>query len=299
MFFSKKHYFDKLVKRHVRSTEKHFKKFTTMRPTKTNIFALILTAGVIIVTCALYFSSPLLFRYKTSVFSKQNKEFKNKIWAHRVNSIGKAQEASQIFQGIEMDVVFNNRSHLFDVNHPPEDSIHLSLEQLFASLADPSVLSYWLDFKNLTKNNVTTSLDRLVQLCESFAINTDSIIVDSEHYQLLSDFTTRGFRTSYYLPTPFIAALEKKSYANLTISEQESLARMQNSITQGSFDYISTYSKYHSFIVTLLKTNKKILLWNTSLEHHKFFDRKKIKQIIARDKNIHVLLIQLESQYDR
>ena len=204
-----------------------------------------------------------------------------------------------MFKGFEIDVVFDKNESIFDVNHPPTDSIHLSLAELLGSLAKPSAISYWLDVKNLDKNNAAASLNRLLQLCELFNIKTNSVIVESQSYHLLSIFTTKGFKTSYYLPTPFIASLAAKFYQNLTTDEEQLVLRIQNSINKGTFDYISTDSQYLPFIDTLLKNKKKILLWNTSLEHHKFFDRKKIKQIIESDKDIHVLLIQLESQYDR
>jgi len=241
-----------------------------------------------------------IYQYKTYTLSQQNEEFKGKIWAHRVNSIGKAREASFMFQGIEIDVVFDGNNNNFDVNHPPDESIHLSLENLLESLPKkPATLSYWLDYKNLNKANLKSSLEKLVQLSSTFQIKRSSIIVESDKHTLLPLFTEHGFKTSYYLPTSFISTLKEKDYRNLTTVESQSLNQMQHAINQGNFDYISTYSKYHFFVNGLLSVNKKILLWNVGLEHHNYFDMRKIKKILALDKNIQVLLIQFDSKYDR
>ena len=79
---------------------------------------------------------------------------KEKIWAHRVNSLGKLQLAKKKFSGVELDIVFaeKNGQWYFDVNHPPYESIALSLDEYFASLDNPNQLKLWLDFKNLSKS---------------------------------------------------------------------------------------------------------------------------------------------------
>ncbi len=241
-----------------------------------------------------------LNQYKAFTLSKQSLAFQEKVWAHRVNSIGKAREAVRIFKGIEIDVVFDKKTRFFDVNHPPDQSINLSLETLLASLPSPlSHLSFWLDCKNLNKGNVDKSVTRLIQLCFTFNIPRSSIIVESGSPELLSEFSKHDFKTSYYLPTTFLSQLKEKNYNNLTTIEQNSLTHLKQVINQSQFDYISTYSEYYFFISKLLNTKKSILLWNVGLEPHKYFDRKQIKKILSYNKNIEVLLVQLSSKYDR
>lgn len=53
--------------------------------------------------------------------------FSSKIWAHRVNSIEKYEEARDLFSGVELDLVFNDLNNSFDVNHPPAKIINLNL----------------------------------------------------------------------------------------------------------------------------------------------------------------------------
>ena len=55
--------------------------------------------------------------------------YEHKIWAHRVNSIEKLKETISCFEGVELDVVYIEDGDFFDVNHPPAESIGLSLDE--------------------------------------------------------------------------------------------------------------------------------------------------------------------------
>ena len=52
--------------------------------------------------------------------------FPEKVWAHRVNTKIKLAEAADKFTGVQLDIVINKDN--FDVNHPPVESIDLSLK---------------------------------------------------------------------------------------------------------------------------------------------------------------------------
>jgi len=107
------------------------------------------------------------------------------------------------------------------------------------------------------------------------------------------------FKTSYYLPTSFLSTISEKEFSNLTGKEEKKLRKLQEDIGKGNFDYISTYSKYYSFIKRMLSVDKEILLWNVELEPYSYFDRKKILKIISQDNKIKILLVKLKSKYDR
>ena len=66
----------------------------------------------------------LIVNFQMKIFQSV---YSSKVWAHRVNSIEKYQEARDIFSGIELDLMFDVASNTFDVNHPPAKSINLSL----------------------------------------------------------------------------------------------------------------------------------------------------------------------------
>jgi len=72
--------------------------------------------------------------------------FNEKIWIHRVNSIEKLGEVQADFYGVELDVVFLDSLNEFDVNHPPAESINLSLFEYLSTIKENKKLHFWLDF---------------------------------------------------------------------------------------------------------------------------------------------------------
>jgi heptose-I-phosphate ethanolaminephosphotransferase len=125
-----------------------------------------------------------------------------KVWAHRVNSIKKLEESGATFSGVELDLVFveEDGASFFDVNHPPADSIGLSLDDYLASRREPGSLRYWLDVKNLSDANEEGALARLRWLVDHHGLSHDRLIVESPTFSSLGRFSGDGFRTSYYLP---------------------------------------------------------------------------------------------------
>ena len=62
----------------------------------------------------------------------------------------------------------------------------MTLDQYFNSCKDLS-LKYWIDFKNLNKNNVTDALSLLDTLTSKYSIKAD-VIIESKNIELLYSF---------------------------------------------------------------------------------------------------------------
>ena len=127
---------------------------------------------------------------------------RHKVWAHRVNSTGKLALAAARYAGVELDLVFRDdeRGRWFDVNHPPRESIGLSLDTYLDSIPRPSRLQYWLDIKNLQDSNREAVAHRLEYLFDRHGLEKDEVIVESKDFAALSHLSASGFRTTYYLP---------------------------------------------------------------------------------------------------
>jgi heptose-I-phosphate ethanolaminephosphotransferase len=123
-----------------------------------------------------------------------------KIWAHRVNSIGKLLEAKQIFAGVEVDVEFDGDGFL--VNHPPMEPTGLVLEQWLEATEDKPDLQFWLDWKNPDPAMFQKALDRLEYLDRQFNIRHRSVVETASHavFPELAELSLRGWRHAYYLP---------------------------------------------------------------------------------------------------
>lgn len=121
----------------------------------------------------------------------------DKLWAHRVLNLSEINKLSKEFPGFELDVLYNKKLNQFDVKY--YGSLYdVTLDQYFNSCKDLS-LKYWIDFKNINKNNVTDALSLLDTLTSKYSIKAD-VIIESKNIELLYSFKKNGFSISYWLP---------------------------------------------------------------------------------------------------
>lgn len=137
------------------------------------------------------------------------KAYWKKIWVHRVNSKEKLREVNHQFTGVEVDLDYIDSLNVFDVNHPPAESIGLSLYEYLKANDNPNLM-FWLDMKNLNTQNAQQEFTRLVQITQSLGYKPQRFIVESESPEALSLFSDYGFKTSYYLHYPGIYTLKGK-----------------------------------------------------------------------------------------
>ncbi len=209
--------------------------------------------------------------------------FKSKVWAHRVNSVEKLHQTEGKFKGLELDIVFvNNRKAFFDIHHPPDSSMGLSLSAYFRSIHDLFEYQYWLDFKNLNSENELLSAATLDSVARVFNIDKSSIIVESTKPWLLKSFKKMGFRTSYYLPSN----LRKLDSLSLK-AEIEQISK--NILLSGS-SYISADYRDYPILKRHFPDSKKIL-WFTVFGSMNRFSARFLLYKILLDKNVDVLLI--------
>jgi heptose-I-phosphate ethanolaminephosphotransferase len=125
-------------------------------------------------------------------------EVRPRLWAHRVNTLGKMMEAARAFHGVEMDVLFQRGELL--VNHPPAPVSGLTLdEQLaYANRLNPK-LALWLDLKNLDEKNGAAVLAALRRLDARHSIRGRALVETGHSGPAAAALRAAGFQTSYYL----------------------------------------------------------------------------------------------------
>lgn len=208
--------------------------------------------------------------------------FANKIHAHRVNSIEKLNEVKPKFSGAELDVMFQNNTNSFDVNHPPAKSINLTLSKYIASNTTNKDYKFWLDFKNLNKSNQEKAVFKLDSISSVFNLKKENIIIESSLPQYLNLFLNKGYKTSYYLPA-------KKS-----LIKSDSVKSLINTYKT---TYISANLSYYS----LLKKHypeQSILSWQTGYNNiysikslQRAINQFRTKWTILNDNKVDVFLV--------
>lgn len=248
---------------------------------------------LVIAILGLYFIS-IIFIYGINRYIETI--YANKIWIHRVNSKEKLIEVNNIFDKYELDVIFMLDNNSFDVNHPPAKSINLNLLDYFKSINVKNKNMFWLDFKNLTSENMQYSCDRIDYICEYLEIKHSQLIIESMNPKYLSIFKDKGYMTSYYLP-PYLNKLQ----VNLI---EEKVEEINQVIRHTNPDYISaSYSDY--FIIKRYIPKYKILTWSFDLNKFRLINPRLIilelkksylKYKILSDKDIKVALFKYSSK---
>jgi heptose-I-phosphate ethanolaminephosphotransferase len=131
-----------------------------------------------------------------------------RVWAHRVNTLGKLMEAAPLFEGVEFDVVFDSGELL--VNHPPATPSGLTLdEQLaYANRLRPG-LSFWIDLKNLDEANAAQIVAALKDLDHRHSLRGRALVETPHTGAAAAALRAAGFATSYYF-TKCEPGLERK-----------------------------------------------------------------------------------------
>ena len=78
----------------------------------------------------------LLYLYQHSAKRVEFLGHYDKVLAHRVNSLEKLEASLKHFKGVELDLVYDNETNTFDVNHPPAKSINLTFETYLSAIKE-------------------------------------------------------------------------------------------------------------------------------------------------------------------
>jgi hypothetical protein len=210
--------------------------------------------------------------------------FREKVWLHRVNSVERIKRTQDKYEGLEIDVSYNQKDGCFDVHHISVPSENLCLETLLENIKKPSGHYYWLDFKNLDSSNVIASLSALESISKKYQIRR-KIVVEAGSPELLTFFTEKGYYTSYYIPDfdPY-----NEDSASIIKHAREIAAR----INSGKVCAVSGYFYQYPFL-TRYFSGKDILVWHINedplnifefMMRRKLMNNNQVKVILTHEK---------------
>lgn len=226
-----------------------------------------------------------LFVYKYSVHPVVLRTlFPSKIWPHRVNSITKLEETASLFRGFEIDVVWEDGK--LDINHPPEKSIYLYLDEFVKHIPSQDDYGLWLDYKNLEKKWANESAIYVDSILVQENIDRNRVYVESYEAQYLSPFTKKGFKASYYLPSNLNLIKEGKDLEKI-------LNEIDSKLNGNSQLFISAPFSDYQFIKTHYPERKKII-WHLG-GFHGPINKIRIYRALL-DNKVEVVLLPFKSQ---
>ncbi|MGO2103347.1 MAG: hypothetical protein ACTH3E_09920 [Psychroflexus halocasei] len=211
-----------------------------------------------------------------------------KIWVWRVNNLEKQAYTQKLYTGLEVDVMFDITTKTFDVRHPNNSSIGLSLDEYMRHLGSDKGL--WIDFKNLNKKNRIDALKRLIEITDKHKISKNNLRIESLKPKNLMPFQEVGFKTSYYLPTN----LHKLSKDELLIEINEIRKTMEIYETTTISTDIVNYE-----ITAKYFPEKKKMIWTLFTTFHNNFISNYFKtKSVVQDTTVEVFLIPIARKFN-
>ncbi|MBR4264660.1 MAG: hypothetical protein IKQ46_01245 [Bacteroidales bacterium] len=213
------------------------------------------------------------------------REYQDRIWLHRANDIEKAKYFQCKYEGLEIDVHFEDSLQTFVIKHDfgeqPKDERNpcILLEEWCNNLDRISELGIWFDFKNLDSLNQRAALECLKQIREKYNMS-GKLIVESGNYKCLAGFQDAGFGISYYIPF-------YEENAMNCVTESNVILEIQKAILDGKIPRLSGYDYQYPFMRKNFPSMRK-LLWTTSFDSER---QKESLEILKADTLVEVLLL--------
>jgi hypothetical protein len=221
----------------------------------------------------------------------------DKIWAHRVNSVGKLKTVAGVFTGIEVDLVFvkDVKDPHFDVTHSIKESIGLSLDEFLSESAGLSRgLDFWFDIKNISNDNFSDVLSRLDFLIERHSLGQNFIVFESTGHEQLGKVNDPRLFTSYYLPYLELQEMSetRKRAVGKELAENARRAKVRAvSCADYMYDYVNQYVLPHLDGVMMLT-------WYPTRQVIDMSFRSRLQEIIN-NRDVRVVLVSFPSRFDR
>jgi hypothetical protein len=131
---------------------------------------------------------------------------KDRIWAHKVNSLNSVANRVAQFRGVEVDIFYNYEEDNFEIKHDI-DSIGIDLEYYLDSISKIKELYFWFDYKNL-KSNTDSGILKLYSILTQRELD-NKCFVESYFAKELVGFKGK-LATSFWLSETKIPELKSE-----------------------------------------------------------------------------------------
>lgn len=208
---------------------------------------------------------------------------KSKTWKHGVYSRSDASKYEDIFEGLEVDVVYSSEKDNVFIGRVEDDADKdKSFDNWLSILKNPSKLKYWIDFKNLSADNCAQALACLDKLASKYGIK-NNMMVENQDVDALQHAKESGFHV--------ILWVDNLHYWRKPHSHNDSVSicrTIRNKIDKLNPDAISCeFTAYPMLCDSFPEQN--IHFWDTP----KDFTEENIKhtQMLCREKSVRVVLV--------
>jgi hypothetical protein len=226
------------------------------------------------------------FNRNTFVTPNAIYDFPNeKLWKHRVNTIEDAKRSLTEYNGIEIDVFYNELTDAFQTGH--DAASELDLECMFDNINLCSSHYYWIDFKNLSALNVIAAVDKMNRIVNKYNLR-DKLIVENGNADLLEFFKFSNIFTSYWIPDVSVDLIDY-------FAEKKLIDELETILIKYQFNAVSAHYNMLPFMEKYLKRYN-CHIWTNGLIGEN--DKQKIMSFSGKS-NIKVILVDYDVNFTK
>ncbi len=238
--------------------------------------------------CALFFLTSGFIEAEELSFYDNSDKF----WVHAVNNVNKLKRVQDLYDGVELDVVYIEETGVISIARSARRPVRLILEKYLETASLTPHLGLWLDFKNLRYQNRDDVFKRVEFLVEKFSLKRDRIIVESKDIRSLEPFTDAGYKTSYYLPERFLRSVrEKENISDLSSGQRKRIERINDEVVSSGVYAVSVNCLNFSVVNKFITSANSVFLWGPDLKAGNSYHREVISSIIEKDERVEVFLV--------
>ena len=179
----------------------------------------------------------------------------HKIWAHRVNTFEEVEKKHHLFEGMEVDLIYSKSINEFYIAHDEIDTINgIMLDEWIERIPNPEKNWYWLDLKNLDKENAVEIAQLLVSKLNKYGI-LHKVICENRNVKALALLKSAGLAVSYWVSSDVTF---RKIFGNAIWKKI-----VKKKIAYLKPDALSSFYWMHPLLNTAFP-NENILYWHTS-----------------------------------
>lgn len=214
----------------------------------------------------------------------------SKIWKHGVYSKYDAAKYENVFDGMEVDIVYSTeKDDLFIGREESDADKNESFDAWLAMLENPAKPRLWIDFKNLSKENCTQAIASLNRLIDKYGIK-NNVMVESQDVEALKYAKNSGFYV--------ILWVDNLHYWREPHSHHDSVSichTIRYKINKLHPDAISSEFTAYPMLCDSFP-NENIHFWDTP----KDFNEENIRhtQMLCREKSVKVVLVDYPQPID-
>lgn len=214
----------------------------------------------------------------------------SKIWKHGVYSELDAEKYAEIFDGLEVDLIYSAKySDIYIGREEKHAETNKTFDYWISKIKEPDKTFYWVDFKNLSTENVEAAMRRLDEIIENHKADKRKFMIESQDVNTLKVVKRFDYATILWVDNIYYwQSKTKADTINLCNTIRSQLNELHPNAISGS------YTAYPLLCDSFPEQN--IHFWDTPKKYSE--KNAAFTQKLCRKKNVKVVLVDYSEPID-